>query len=63
MLHVSVLSNQHGSDKLLPFPQPPMRASMDTRTNSSAQRATQRRSVLARVYDVSIQNKINTTVP
>jgi hypothetical protein len=51
-----------GCDKLLPLPQPPMRARMDARTNLSAQRATQLRSVLARVYDVSIQNQITTTV-
>jgi hypothetical protein len=31
--------------------------------NLSAQRATQLRSVLARVYAVSIQNQITTTVP
>jgi hypothetical protein len=39
--------------KLLPLPQPPVRSRMDARTNSSAQRATQLRSVLARVYAVS----------
>jgi hypothetical protein len=33
------------------------------RTNPSAQRATTLRSVLARVYAVSVQNKITTTVP
>jgi hypothetical protein len=49
--------------KLLPLPQPPVRARTDTRTNPSAQRATQLRSVLARVYAVSIQNQITTTVP
>jgi hypothetical protein len=49
--------------KLLPLPQPPVRARTDARTNPSAQRATQLRSVLARVYDVSIQNQITTTVP
>jgi hypothetical protein len=52
-----------GCVKLLPLPQPPMRACMDARTNHSAQRATQLRSVLARVYAVSIQNQITTTVP
>jgi hypothetical protein len=51
------------NDKLLPLPQPPMRARTDARTNSSAQRATQLRRVLARVYDVSLQNQITTTVP
>jgi hypothetical protein len=40
----------------LPLPQPPVRARTDARTNPSAQRATQLRSVLARVYAVSIQN-------
>jgi hypothetical protein len=49
--------------KLLPLPQPPVRALTDARTNPSAQRATQLRSVFARVYDVSIQNQITTTVP
>jgi hypothetical protein len=52
-----------GCAKLLPLPQPPVRASMDSRTNPSAQRATQLKSVLARVYAVSRQNKITTTVP
>jgi hypothetical protein len=52
-----------GCVKLLPLPQPPVCARMDSRTNPSAQRATQLRSVLARVYDVSIQNQITTTVP
>jgi hypothetical protein len=51
------------SDKLLPLPQPPVRARTDARTNPSAQRATQLRRVLARVYAVSIQNQITTTVP
>jgi hypothetical protein len=51
------------SDKLLPLPQPPVRARTDAWTNPSAQRATQLRSVLARVYAVSIQNQITTTVP
>jgi hypothetical protein len=35
----------------------------DAQTNPSAQRATKLRSVLARVYAVSIQNQITTTVP
>jgi hypothetical protein len=52
-----------GCVKLLPLPQPPMRARTDARTNPSAQRAAQLRSVLARVYVVSIQNQITTTVP
>jgi hypothetical protein len=49
--------------KLLPLPQPPVRARTDARKNPSAQRATQLRSVLARVYAVSIQNQITSTVP
>jgi hypothetical protein len=49
--------------RLLPLPQPPLRAHTDARTNPSAQRATQLRSVLARVYAVSRQNQVNTTVP
>jgi hypothetical protein len=49
--------------KLLPLPQPPLRARTDARTNPSAQRATQLRSVLARVYIVSRQNQITTNVP
>jgi hypothetical protein len=52
-----------GCIKLLPLPQPPLRARTETRTNPSAQRATQLRSVLARVYAVSRQNQITTTVP
>jgi hypothetical protein len=51
------------NDKLLPLPQPPVRARTDARTNPSAQRATQLRSVLACVYAVSLQNQITTTVP
>jgi hypothetical protein len=50
--------------KLLPLPHPPpVRARTDARTNQSAQRAIQLRSVLARVYAVSRQNQITTTVP
>jgi hypothetical protein len=49
--------------KLLPLPQPPLRARTDARKNPSAQRATQLRSVLARVYAVSRQNQITTDVP
>jgi hypothetical protein len=47
-----------GCVKLLPLPQPQLRARTDTRTNPSAQRATQLRSVLARVYAVARQNQI-----
>jgi hypothetical protein len=50
-------------DKLLPLPQPPVRVRTDARTNPSAQRATQLRRVLARVYAVSAQNQITTSVP
>jgi hypothetical protein len=52
-----------GCVKLLPVPQPQMCARTDARTNPSAQRATQLRSVLARVYSVSRQNLNATTVP
>jgi hypothetical protein len=38
--------------KLLPLPQPPLRIRTNARTNPSAKRATQLRSVLARVYAV-----------
>jgi hypothetical protein len=51
-----------GCVKLLPLPQPPVRACTDARTNPSARRATQLRSVLTRVYAVSMQNQITTTV-
>jgi hypothetical protein len=57
------LSQAKVTVKLLPLPQPPVRARTDARTNPSAQIATQLRSVLARVYAVSIQNQITTTVP
>jgi hypothetical protein len=52
-----------GFVKLLPLPHPPVRAHTDARTKPSAQRATQLRSVLARVYAVSRQNQITATVP
>jgi hypothetical protein len=48
--------------KLLPLPQPPLRARTDARTKPSAQRATQLRSVLARMHAVSRQNQITTAV-
>jgi cell pole-organizing protein PopZ len=57
------LEVMRGCVKLLPLPQPPVRARTDARTKSSAQRATQLRSVLARVRAVSIQNQTTTTVP
>jgi hypothetical protein len=47
----------------LPLPQPQLRARTYAETNPSAQRATQLRSVLARVYSVSRQNLNTTTVP
>jgi hypothetical protein len=52
-----------GCLKLITLPQPPVRARMDAQKNSSAQGATQLMRVLARVYSVSIQNQITTTVP
>jgi hypothetical protein len=52
-----------GYYKLLRLLNPPMRARTNAWTNPSAQRATQLRSVLARVYAVSIQNQITTSVP
>jgi hypothetical protein len=52
-----------GCVKLLPLPHPPVRARTDARKNPNDQRATQLRSVLARVYAVSIQNQTTTTVP
>jgi hypothetical protein len=51
-----------GCVKLLPLPQLPLRARTAARKNPSAQRATQLRSVLARVYAVARQNQITTTV-
>jgi hypothetical protein len=63
-LNTAPISTSAAEDvKLLPLPQPSMRARTDARTNPRAQRATQLRSVLARVYAVSIQNQITTTVP
>jgi hypothetical protein len=49
--------------KLLPLPQPRLRARTYAETNPSAQRATQLRSVLARVFSNSRQNLNTTTVP
>jgi hypothetical protein len=49
--------------KLFPLPPTPLRARTDARTNSSTQRATRLRSVLAHVYAVARQNQITTTVP
>jgi hypothetical protein len=50
-----------GSVKLRPLPQTQLRARTYAETNPSAQRATQLRSVLARVCSVSRQN-LNTTM-
>jgi hypothetical protein len=64
ILHqANILQVLRGCVKLIPLPQPPLRARMDARTNSSSQRATQLRIVLARVYAVARQNQITTTVP
>jgi hypothetical protein len=63
--YIMFLNNELKAElvKLLPLPHPPVRARTDTRTNPSAQRATQLRSVLARVYAVSRENQITVTVP
>jgi hypothetical protein len=64
ILHeANILQVLRGCDKLLPLPHPPVRARTNAQTNPSAQRATQLRSVLARVYAVSMQNQTTTTVP
>jgi hypothetical protein len=52
-----------GCVKLRPRPQPQLCAHTYAETNPSAQRATQLRSVLARVCSVSRQNLNSTTVP
>jgi hypothetical protein len=52
-----------GYVKLRPLPQPQLRARTYAQTYPSAQRATQLRSVLARVRSVSRQNLNSTTVP
>jgi hypothetical protein len=49
--------------KLLPLPQPHLRTRTYVQTYPSAQRATQLKSVMARVYSVSRQNLNTTTVP
>jgi hypothetical protein len=49
--------------KLPPFPQPQPRTRTYAQTYPSAQRATQLKSVLARVYSVLRQNLNTTTVP
>jgi trehalose utilization protein len=61
ILHqANIIQVFRGCVKLLPLPQPPLRARMDARTNPSAQRLM---SVLARVYAVSRQNQNTTTIP
>jgi hypothetical protein len=52
-----------GFVKLLPLPQPSLHTRTYVSTYPSAQRATQLRSVLARVYSVSRQNLNTTAVP
>jgi hypothetical protein len=52
-----------GCVKLLPLPQPQLRARTDAETNPSAQSATQLRSVIESVCSVSRQNLNTTTVP
>jgi hypothetical protein len=52
-----------GCVTLLPLPQPLFHTRTEARTKPSAHRATQLRSVLARVYAVSGQNQITTAVP
>jgi hypothetical protein len=52
-----------GCVKLLPFPQPRLRARTYAWTNPSTQRSTQLRSVLTHVCSVSRQNLNTTTVP
>jgi hypothetical protein len=49
--------------KLLPLPQSHLHTRTYTQTYPSTQRATHLKSVLARVYSVSIQNLNNSTVP
>jgi hypothetical protein len=64
ILHqANILQVLRGCVKLRPLPQPQLRARTYAQTNPSAQRATQLRSVLARVYSVSRQNLNTTTVP
>jgi hypothetical protein len=52
-----------GCVKLLPLPQPHLRTRTYEQTYPSTQRATHLKSVLARVYSVSIHNLNTTTVP
>jgi hypothetical protein len=59
----NILQVMRGCVKLRPLPQPQLRARAYAQTYPSAQRATQLRSVLARVCSFSRQNLNTTTVP
>jgi trehalose utilization protein len=59
----NILQVLRGCVKLRLLPQPQLHARTYAETYPSAQRATQLRSVLARVCSVSRQNLNNTTVP
>jgi hypothetical protein len=61
IFHKTVLGSRGPGFKLLPLQQPALRARTGAHTNPSAQRGTQLRSVLARVYAVSRQNQTTTT--
>jgi hypothetical protein len=64
ILHqANILQVLRGCVKLLPLPEPNLRTRTYAQTYTSTQRATQLRSVLARVYSVSRQNLNTTTVP
>jgi hypothetical protein len=52
-----------GCVKLLPLPQPQLRTRTYAQTYPGTQRATQLKSVMARVYSVSRQNLNTNTVP
>jgi hypothetical protein len=59
----NILQVLPGCVKLVPLRQPLLRARTNAQKNPNAQRATQLRSVLARVYAVSIQNQTTTNAP
>jgi hypothetical protein len=59
----NILQALRGCVKLRPLPQPHLRTRTYAETYSSAQRATQLRSVIARVCSVSRQNLNTNTVP
>jgi hypothetical protein len=64
ILHqANILQVLQGCVKLLPLPQPHLRARTYAPIYPSAQRATHLKSLLAHVYSVSIQNLNNNTVP